>query len=122
MASRIPVENLPLAMPGWFDTSTTGRPSSFSRRTARAAPGSKRNSSTERGESGPSGLETISLTVPSRSRNTALLNCDSFSERMHQQVMEENVNALDDRCSELVDQDRDCETEVGHPGHRAAVK
>src|SRR6202165_985399 len=122
MASRVPAENLPLAIPGWFDTTTTGRPRSFRRRIARAAPGSNRNSSAERGESGPSGLGTVWLMVPSRSRNTALFTRDPISERVDQQVVEEDMNAFDDRRSKRVDQDRDGETEIGHLGDRAAVK
>src|ERR1700694_5902381 len=98
---------------------TTGNPRPFNMRTAAAAPGSSLNSSTDRGESGPSGLETISLMTPSRSRNTALLTLDALPERVDHQVVEQYMDALDDRRAELIDEDRDGQAVVSHLGHGA---
>src|SRR5450756_400152 len=122
MASRLAGGNLPLATPGWFETTTTGKPSSFNLRTAAAAPGRSLNSSADRGESGPSGLTTIWLITPSRSRKTALVMLDPLPEGVHHQVVEEHVDALDDRGAELVDEDGDRQVVVGHLGHGAAVE
>src|SRR5450631_1899609 len=117
MASRLAAGYLPLAAPGWFDTRTTGSPSSFNRWIALATPGSSLNSSTDRGESGPSELGTSSLMTPSRSTKTALFTLDSRPEAVNQEVMENHVDAFHDRRAEFVDQDGHGQAVVRHLRH-----
>src|SRR5450759_1973001 len=107
MELRLAAGYLPLATPGWFETRTTGRPRSFSLRMARAAPGSSLNSSTERGESGPSRPRTIWLMTPSRSTNTAFVTLDLRPKGVHHEVVKKHVDALHDRRAEFVDEDGD---------------
>src|ERR1700694_3961865 len=100
---------------------TTGNPRPFTMRTAAAAPGRSLNSSTDRGECGPSGLATISLITPSRSRKTALLMLDPFFDCVHNQVVKQDVDALDDGRSEFIHEYRDGEAVIGHLSHGTAV-
>src|SRR5579859_3000740 len=89
--------DLPLATPGWLETTTTLRPSSLRALTAAAAPGWSWNWSGCWGESMPAGVTTMALMTPSRSRKAALCSTDALPQLVHDQVVEADVDALDDR-------------------------
>src|SRR3989304_2388576 len=119
--------HLPLATPGWLETTTARKPKRLISATACAAPGINRNSSTLYGESPlpSSPFQRAALMTPSRSRKTTLrirFFHDAQLQAQAYEVVQRHVHGLHQRGAQRLPVHRPHHAHVGQLRQGAAAE